>query len=138
MATSGEIIMEDDMQPGSASMEPSDLQKLSELSKYRIDRQKAELWAHRDIKFLVYDDTNLHQNGYDSDDEEGMVEFALMISGGSGPGSENESESPEQEENEDWDEEVVRGGSITSEISEDADSIGGDREGRYQEPECTF
>jgi len=53
----------------SSSIEASDLRKLSELSEYRIDRQKAELWAHRDIRFLVYDDTNLQQNGYDSDDD---------------------------------------------------------------------
>jgi hypothetical protein len=111
MATSGiEIIMEDDTREGSAPMEPADLQKLGELAAYRIDRQEAELWAHRDIKFLVYGDTNLQQNGYDSDDEEGMVEYAMLISGGSGLASEDESESPKCKESEDWNEEVVRAG----------------------------
>jgi hypothetical protein len=140
MATLGrEIIMEDDMKPGSAPMEPSDLRKLNELSAYRVDRQKAELWAHRDIKFLVYDDTNLQQNGYDSDDEEGMVEFAMMISGGSDPVSEDESGNLRERENEDWDEEVIRGGPTSSAIPDDTDGIHEDREGTYEEPEdCSF
>lgn len=86
MATVGpDIVMEDDMQVGSALLGPDDLKTLCELSAYRVDRQKAALWAHRDIKFLVYDDTSLQQNGYDSDDEEGMVEYAMMISEGVAP-----------------------------------------------------
>lgn len=81
MATGGtQIIMEDDMKAGSAPLGPEAMKMLSEISAYRIDRQKAELWAQRDIKFLVYDDTNVRQNGYDSDDEEGMLEWALAIS----------------------------------------------------------
>jgi hypothetical protein len=170
MATSGlEIIMEDDIREGSAPMEPADLQKLGELAAYRIDRQKAELWAHRDIKFLVYDDTNLQQNGYDSDDEEGMVEHAMMISGGSGLASEDESESPKSKESEDWNEEVVRAGpsslenphvpkDIYDELDDESRTLkrrdseewdeevirtgssesSHDREGTYEEPECSF
>ncbi len=70
------------MKVGSTPLQPQDLEKLSELPRYRIDRRKAERWAHRQIKFLVYDDTNLQQNGFDSDDEEGMVEYAMMVSAG--------------------------------------------------------
>lgn len=81
MATGGtQTIMEDDMKAGSAPLGPEAMNTLSEISAYQIDRQKAELWAQRDIKFLVYDDTNVRQNGYDSDDEEGMLEWALAIS----------------------------------------------------------
>ena len=81
MATVGlKAIMEDDMKAGSAPLGPEDVKRLSEISAYRIDRRKAELWAHKDIKFLVYDDTDLQQNGYDSDDEDGMLEFAITVS----------------------------------------------------------
>lgn len=147
MATAGhEIIMEDDMQAGSGPIVSTDLAKLSELSGdgYRIDRQKAELWAHRDIKFLVYDDTNLKQNGYDSDDEEGMVEFAMMISGEPEPDTEDEDEdedeSPKGEESgdQDWDEEVIRAEPSSSEVPDDSDSASY-REGSYEEPsDCSF
>lgn len=127
------------MQLGSAPMEPSDLRKLSELSAYRIDRRKAELWAHRDIHFLVYDDTNLQQNGYDSDDEEGMVEFAMMICRGSYPVSQNESVNLRESEDEDWDEEVIRGGPTSSNTPDDVDGIHDDWEGTYEELEdCSF
>jgi hypothetical protein len=112
---------------------------LSEISTYRIDRQKAELWAHMDIKLLVYDDTNLQQNGYDSDDEEGMVEFAMMISRGSNPVSGDESGNLRERENEDWVEEVIREGLTSSGILDDADGIHDDQEGTYEEPlDCSF
>ncbi|KAF8847373.1 hypothetical protein BDZ45DRAFT_754976 [Acephala macrosclerotiorum] len=75
-----QTIMEDDVKVGSAPLGPETMKTLSEISEYQIDRQKAELWAQRDIKFLVYDDTNVRQNGYDDDDEEGMLEWALAIS----------------------------------------------------------
>jgi hypothetical protein len=73
--------MEDDVLKGSAPIGPEDLKQLSEFPKYQIARRKAELWAHRDMKFLAYDDTNVNANGYDSDDEQGMLEFAMLVSG---------------------------------------------------------
>jgi hypothetical protein len=36
--------------------------------------------AASDIKFLVYDDTDIQAYGYDSDDEEAMLQRALDIS----------------------------------------------------------
>ncbi|KAL2005562.1 hypothetical protein VTN00DRAFT_10055 [Thermoascus crustaceus] len=79
-------IMENDMIKGSAPLRPDDLKKLSELPRYQISRQQATIWAHRDIKFLAYDDTDLRENGYDSDDEEGMLNLAMKMSQGSSAG----------------------------------------------------
>ncbi|KAK3387291.1 hypothetical protein B0H63DRAFT_469724 [Podospora didyma] len=73
-------IMEDDMKAGLTPLGHKDLETLMKISEYKIDRRKAEKWAHKDIKFLVYDDTNVQQNGYDSDDEDGMIRYALKSS----------------------------------------------------------
>ena len=77
------VIMENDMIEGSTPLQPEDLRNFSDISKYQISRRKAELWAHKDIKFLVYDNTTSMANGYDSDDEEGMMDFATQMSRGS-------------------------------------------------------
>jgi hypothetical protein len=37
-----------------------------------VQRWKAVKWASTDIKFLVYDDTDVKSNGYDSDDTDGI------------------------------------------------------------------
>lgn len=73
-------IMQDDTLPGAEPIAPADIAKLRELAGYSINRRDAELWAQNDVKFLVYDDTSLLDNGFDSDDEDGMLEHALQMS----------------------------------------------------------
>lgn len=73
-------IMENDMNAQSTPPGPNDFKELADLSKYSINRHKARIWAHKDIKFLTYDDTDLKLQGYDSDDSEGMLEFATNMS----------------------------------------------------------
>jgi hypothetical protein len=53
---------------------------MRELAGYSINRRDAELWAQNDIKFLVYDDSAALERGYNSDDERGILEFALRLS----------------------------------------------------------
>ncbi|KAL8294608.1 hypothetical protein RB597_007772 [Gaeumannomyces tritici] len=51
-----------------------DVEKIKTLWEFKIDRADVDRWALRDIRFLVYDDTDVKANGYDSDDEEGVAE----------------------------------------------------------------
>ncbi|KAL8364544.1 hypothetical protein RB595_003702 [Gaeumannomyces hyphopodioides] len=48
--------------------------------KFKITREQATNWALRDVKFLIYDDTEMQENGFDSDDEEGMLQQAIKMS----------------------------------------------------------
>lgn len=57
-----------------------DLEGVKALWKFRVNRDSVLDWAARDIRFLVYDDTNLKMHGYDSDDEEAMLQRALDMS----------------------------------------------------------
>ncbi|KAI1097648.1 hypothetical protein F4804DRAFT_156169 [Jackrogersella minutella] len=50
------------------------------MAKHVITRGEAEVWARKDMKFLTYDDHDVKLNGYDSDDEEGTLNFALRMS----------------------------------------------------------
>ncbi|KAI0006372.1 hypothetical protein F4779DRAFT_629871 [Xylariaceae sp. FL0662B] len=54
--------------------------RVASMSKRLMDRGQAEDWAWKDMKFLVYDDHDVRLNGYDSDDEEGLLKFALKMS----------------------------------------------------------
>jgi hypothetical protein len=72
--------MENDLMKPPASLGSHDLAQFAELSGYRIERAKAQRWAMMEIKFLVYDDTDVKMNGYDSDDEEGELNHALRMS----------------------------------------------------------
>ncbi|KAF2625413.1 hypothetical protein BU25DRAFT_474049 [Macroventuria anomochaeta] len=56
-----------------------DLGGIAELSKHKIERAKALDWAMNDIKFPVYDDTDVKVPRYDSDDEDGMLVFAQRM-----------------------------------------------------------
>lgn len=49
--------MQDDTGEGIPTFGPDDLEKVKELWKFRLNRAEAQTWAYRDIKFLVYDDT---------------------------------------------------------------------------------
>lgn len=72
--------MQDDTVKGSPPLTKEDLARMRELAGYSINRHDAELWAQNDVKFLVYDDTSVLEGGYDSDDEESTLEFALRLS----------------------------------------------------------
>jgi hypothetical protein len=47
-----------------------DFAQIAKLSKYKFTRAKAMDWAMNDMKYLVYDDTDIKVKGYDSDDED--------------------------------------------------------------------
>ena len=57
-----------------------DLEEVKGLWKFQVHREQSERWALRDVRFLVYDDTDVNLNGYDSDDEEAMMQRALQMS----------------------------------------------------------
>ncbi len=60
--------------------ESIDLEEVKGLWKFQVHREQSEKWALRDVQFLVYDDTDLKLHGYDSDDEEAMIQRALQMS----------------------------------------------------------
>ncbi|KAJ2992729.1 hypothetical protein NUW58_g2067 [Xylaria curta] len=72
--------MQNDMKQQGAPLPPDLYTRLAQLSEHLIDRKEAQKWALRDLKFLIYDDTDVRTNGYDSDDEQGMTEFAMKMS----------------------------------------------------------
>ncbi|TGJ78242.1 hypothetical protein E0Z10_g10522 [Xylaria hypoxylon] len=72
--------MQNDLKQQGAPLSPYLYTRLASLSKHLIDRREAQEWAFRDLKFLIYDDTDVRVNGYDSDDEEGMTEYAMKMS----------------------------------------------------------
>ncbi|KAK1671935.1 hypothetical protein BDP55DRAFT_731828 [Colletotrichum godetiae] len=49
--------MQDDTGHNISALRPEDLEKVQGLWKFQVHRVKAQTWAYRDIKFLVYDDT---------------------------------------------------------------------------------
>ncbi|KAJ0281645.1 hypothetical protein COL940_005580 [Colletotrichum noveboracense] len=80
--------MEDDL--GKTGLPPlgvEDIEKMKDLWKFSIRRSAAETWAYRDIKFLVYDDTDDEMKGgtddeqpfYDSEDEAATLQRAIEI-----------------------------------------------------------
>ncbi|RYP20899.1 hypothetical protein DL765_002549 [Monosporascus sp. GIB2] len=76
--------MDNDWHCNAAPLGPETFETLARLSQFKITRQRAELWAYRDIKFLTYDGTDQQTYGFDSDDEEGMTAFAVNMSNGAG------------------------------------------------------
>ncbi|KAI0157935.1 hypothetical protein GGR52DRAFT_564578 [Hypoxylon sp. FL1284] len=54
--------------------------KVASMSSHLISRGEAEDWAWKDMKFLVYDDYAAKLDGYDSDDEDATLAFALRMS----------------------------------------------------------
>ncbi|KAL8309481.1 hypothetical protein RB597_009651 [Gaeumannomyces tritici] len=61
-------------------MGPESLQEVKGLWKFQVNRMESNLWAQICMQFLVYDDTDEKANGYDSDDDEGMLELAMKMS----------------------------------------------------------
>ena len=61
---------------------PVDFAEIADLSQFRIERGKAMDWAMRELKLLVYDNTDVKMSGYDSDDEDGMLAMAHKMSCG--------------------------------------------------------
>lgn len=82
------LAMDNDIGEGYPPFGPSEMEQIPKIAKFQVQRVKAYSWALRDIKFLTYDDTNCQQNGYDSDDDDGMLEFALRASEGREGGTE--------------------------------------------------
>jgi hypothetical protein len=75
------FIMKDDMKSSSLPSEgPEILKHLEQISHFKMDMRRIKRWAYSEIKFLVFDDTDIIMNGYDSDDEEGMLEYATKVS----------------------------------------------------------
>jgi hypothetical protein len=74
------MVMEDDTGEGSAPLVRQDLARMRELAGYSFSRREAEQWAENDVKFLIYDDTSVQADGFDSDDEEGMLKHAMQLS----------------------------------------------------------
>lgn len=74
--------MINDMTEGVPPLGRGDLAVASTLEKYQVSRLEAHLWAVRDCKFLIFDDTDSKAYGYDSDDEddEAAMQRALEMS----------------------------------------------------------
>lgn len=79
--------MDDDTRgPYPLSFNGRDVEDIGSMWKFKITREQATNCALRDVKFLIFDDTELQENGLDSDDEEGMLQQAIKMStGGDGP-----------------------------------------------------
>lgn len=87
-----------------AGFGPDLTKRIAELAQYRVSRQKAEQWAHRGVKFLVFDETDVHTDdelvdegeedlhipaedrhehedtGYESDSSDAMLARAIAMS----------------------------------------------------------
>jgi hypothetical protein len=74
------VKMKNDLQDTVTTLGSNMFAEIAEISKYKFERAKARQWATRDICFLVYDDSDVKINGYDSDDEEAQQEYALQMS----------------------------------------------------------
>lgn len=79
--------MKDDMRQLSDPYDPSDpffhddfsMLGFTSLPQFQINRRDAELWAVRDCKFLIFDDTDIKAEGYAADDEDDMLEWSLRL-----------------------------------------------------------
>ena len=82
--------MKNDLLCNSAPLTVNDVEMINNLATFRIEKAKAEHWSRWDVKFLIYDDTDLKTNGYDSDDEDAMLQAALQMSTANGSTEESE------------------------------------------------
>jgi hypothetical protein len=74
------VKMKNDLQDTTTALGSDMFAEIAEISKYKFERAKARRWATRDICFLVYDDSDVKIDGFDSDDEEAQQEYALQMS----------------------------------------------------------
>jgi hypothetical protein len=72
--------MENDLMNAAPSIGPKLFGEIAQISKLTFSRADARHWASRRIRFLVYDDSDAKINDFDSDDEEGMNDYALELS----------------------------------------------------------
>lgn len=79
--------MKDDMRELSNPYGPSDsfvhddfsMLAFVSLPQFQINRRDAELWAVRDCKFLIFDDTDVKAQGSVTEDEVSMLEWSLRL-----------------------------------------------------------
>lgn len=75
--------MENDLVGEHPPLGPGDLSVAATLGDFRVNRMESRLWAVTSMKFLIFDDTDIKENGYDSDDsydEDKMTRLALEMS----------------------------------------------------------
>ncbi|KAI1370478.1 hypothetical protein F4677DRAFT_351742 [Hypoxylon crocopeplum] len=89
------IMEENDLMASGRPISSTFISDVAKISKHLINRQEAERWALKDIKFLIYDDTDARIKGYDSDDEEETMNYAIKMSQeDSGVDQENDQKDP--------------------------------------------
>ncbi|CAN9148108.1 unnamed protein product [Alternaria alternata] len=74
------VKMKNDLRDTATTFGSNMFAEIAEISKYKFERAKAREWATRDLCFLVYDDSDVKIDGFDSDDEEAQHEYALQMS----------------------------------------------------------
>ncbi|EUC40536.1 hypothetical protein COCMIDRAFT_30544 [Bipolaris oryzae ATCC 44560] len=92
------VKMKNDLQDTGTAVRSDVFMEIAEISKYKFERAKARQWATRDICFLVYDDSDVKIDGFDSDDEEAQQEYALRMSLGDGDIPASEGDKPQRSE----------------------------------------
>ncbi|KAF7561815.1 hypothetical protein G7046_g2329 [Stylonectria norvegica] len=63
--------MRNDLKKGSAPLGVDEFKQTTSLARYQIDRPKAQLWAMRDCKFLIFDDTEIQLNELNDNGKKG-------------------------------------------------------------------
>ncbi|VUC27796.1 unnamed protein product [Clonostachys rosea] len=64
--------MQNDVTINSAPFGPSEMEQVSKIAGFRVERSKAYVWALKDCKFLVYDDTDDAANTVDKGKEKAV------------------------------------------------------------------
>ncbi|KAI4712829.1 hypothetical protein J4E89_001804 [Alternaria sp. Ai002NY15] len=72
--------MENDLTDTSTAIGPGFFGDMAKISEHAFERADARHWASRRIRFLVYDDSDVKLDDFDSDDEEGKEEYAINMS----------------------------------------------------------
>ena len=74
--------MKNDIEKQCDPLSPDDLKQVPLITEHviKIDCLEAEAWAMRDVKFLIFDDTDSQTSGYESDNEEVIPEAGLQLS----------------------------------------------------------
>ncbi|KAI4702958.1 hypothetical protein J4E81_001831 [Alternaria sp. BMP 2799] len=72
--------MENDLMNTATSIGSDCFGEIAKISEYTFERADARHWASRRIRFLVYDDSDVKLDDFDSDDEEAQEQYALDLS----------------------------------------------------------